>query len=185
MKIDRLVIENFRGIQRVEADDLGDTIIIAGQNGSGKSCLFDAIRLLKSTYGGYQQNEWQQFFGEFQIQLNTGRNNLQGLFNDNSKPCVIEINFSLRDHERGYVNENAEELIEETIWQILLPEAFQYGGFRKALFAQQFRDRKPEVAQRLKNELPRIMAELALPQVIVLACRSQPPETSITMAIAI
>ena len=57
MKIDAFTIENFRGIKRVSASNLGDTIIIAGQNGSGKSCIFDAIRLLKSVYGGYQQNE--------------------------------------------------------------------------------------------------------------------------------
>lgn len=101
MKIDSLLIENFRGIQRLEASSLGDTVIIAGQNGSGKSCIFDAIRLLKSTYGGYQQNEWQQFFGEFAIQLHGGSKNLKGLFNDNSKPAVIECVFRLRDSEKA------------------------------------------------------------------------------------
>ena len=55
MKITSLYIENFRGISKVLAEDLGDTIVIAGQNGSGKSCIFDAIRLLKSTYGGYKK----------------------------------------------------------------------------------------------------------------------------------
>jgi hypothetical protein len=44
LKIDRLLISNFRGISLVDASDLGDTIIIAGQNGSGKSCIFDAKR---------------------------------------------------------------------------------------------------------------------------------------------
>jgi AAA15 family ATPase/GTPase len=47
VKINTLLIENFRGISRLEARDLGDTVIIAGQNGSGKSCIFDAIRLLE------------------------------------------------------------------------------------------------------------------------------------------
>jgi len=102
VKIQNLVISNFRGINRIEARDLGDTIIVAGQNGSGKSCIFDAIRLLKSTYGGYQQNEWQQFFGEFQIQLGGGAQNLKGLFNDPGKSCDIECHFQLRDRERQY-----------------------------------------------------------------------------------
>ncbi|MFB9792492.1 AAA family ATPase [Shinella granuli] len=62
MRISRLDIKNFRGINLLKMNGLGDTIIIAGQNGSGKSCIFDAIRLLKSSYGGYQYNEWQQFF---------------------------------------------------------------------------------------------------------------------------
>jgi AAA15 family ATPase/GTPase len=59
MKIERLRITNFRGIDDIEMKSLGMMVIIAGQNGSGKSCIFDAIRLLKSVYGGYQQNEWQ------------------------------------------------------------------------------------------------------------------------------
>ena len=53
-------ITNFTGICEVSLNNLGEMIIIAGQNGSGKSCVFDAIRLLKSVYGGYQANEWQQ-----------------------------------------------------------------------------------------------------------------------------
>jgi predicted ATPase len=166
MKIDSLIIENFRGIIRVEAKDLGDTVIIAGQNGSGKSCVFDAIRLLKSSYGGYQQNEWQQFFGEFAIQLQGDVKNLRGLFNDTSKSVIIESKFSLRDSEKKFINENAAELLEETIWQTLLPEAFQGGGYQKAQFSNQFRERQPEVTERVKDELPFLYKELAAPYVI-------------------
>lgn len=169
MKIDNLIISNFRGIQRLEATNLGDTIIIAGQNGSGKSCAFDAIRLLKSTYGGYQQNEYQQFFGEFAIQLHGGTSQLKGLFNDLTKPVHLEAHFCLRDDERAYVTANAAELLEETIWQSELPEAFQFGGYRKALFSAQFRDRAPAVKNRLEIELPGLMQELAKPQVIARA----------------
>jgi len=60
MKIEALQIRNFRGIRDISLNDLGGMVIIAGQNGSEKSCIFDAIRLLKSIYGGYQANEWQQ-----------------------------------------------------------------------------------------------------------------------------
>lgn len=166
MKIHSLQISNFRGISRVEADNLGDTIIIAGQNGSGKSCIFDAIRLLKSTYGGYQQNEWQQFFGEFAIQLHGGAKNLQGLFNDSSKPVIIECKFVLRDNEKSFISANAAELLEESIWQMLLPEAFQYGSYHKALFANQFRERQPEVSARVENELPLLKKELSNSEII-------------------
>ena len=148
MKIESLLIQNFRGIKKVEARELGETIIIAGQNGSGKSCVFDAIRLLKSTYGGYQQNEWQQFFGEFAIQLHGGAKNLRGLFNNSSLPAIIECKFKLRQDERTYIRENASTLLEAAIWQTLLPEAFQWGGHTQALFANQFRERQEEVTER-------------------------------------
>lgn len=160
MKIKSLTIRNFRGISNLETGLLGDTIIVAGQNGSGKSCIFDAIRLLKSVYGGYQQNEWQHFFAEFQIQLHGGSKNLKGLFNDSSKPVDITVVFQIRDREKSYLNENAAALLEETIWQTLLPEAFQYGGYNKALFSNQFRERQPEVTARVASELPRFLAEL-------------------------
>lgn len=160
MKIQNITIRNFRGIVQCEAHDLGDTVIIAGQNGSGKSCIFDAIRLLKSTYGGYQQNEYQQFFGEFQIQLTGGSKNLKGLFNNDALPCHIECHFRLRDNERAYINEHAASLLEETIWQSVLPEAFQYGGHHKALFSSQFRERQDEVNKRVEAELPAIQKEL-------------------------
>jgi len=166
MKIDSLIIENFRGIQNLEAKSLGDTIIIAGQNGSGKSCIFDAIRLLKSTYGGYQQNEWQQFFGEFAIQLHGGSKNLKGLFNDPNKSVLIECIFQLRDTEKSYIYDNAAILLEENIWQMLLPEAFQWGGYQKALFANQFRERQPEVNSRVHSELPDLRNELATQNII-------------------
>ena len=102
MKIENILVENFRGITRVHAQNLGDTIIIAGQNGSGKSCIFDAIRLLKSVYGGYQQNEWHHFFSEFAIQLHGNSTNLRGLFNDASKEVNIECVFKIRNGKSIY-----------------------------------------------------------------------------------
>ncbi|VVM58549.1 hypothetical protein PS682_01188 [Pseudomonas fluorescens] len=165
MKIESLLIENFRGISKVEARDLGDTIIIAGQNGSGKSCIFDAIRLLKSIYGGYQQNEWQHFFGEFAIQLHGSSKDLVGLFNDSTKSLNISCTFKLRDTEKNYISQNLAQLLEQTIWQTLLPEAFQFGGYNKALFSNQFRERQPEVNLRVQAELPDLIKELALPTI--------------------
>jgi predicted ATPase len=58
MKFHSLKIANLRVIRRFEINDLGSFVVIAGQNGSGKSCVFDAIRLLKSIYGGYSANEY-------------------------------------------------------------------------------------------------------------------------------
>ena len=81
------------------------------------------------------------------------------------KPVHIEAHFRLRDDERRYIKDNAAELLEETIWQSLVPEAFQYGGYKKALFSAQFRDREPEVKARVANEINGLLNELAQPTI--------------------
>src|SRR5690606_21395763 len=55
MKFKNLTITNFRAVELVKMEALGDLVLIAGQNGVGKSCIFDSIRLLKSSYGSYNQ----------------------------------------------------------------------------------------------------------------------------------
>lgn len=161
MKIDNLKITNFRGIGEVSLTSLGSIVIIAGQNGSGKSCLFDAIRLLKSVYGGYQANEWQQWMGEFQISLTNRSSDFVSMFNDPALELRISCDFRLAEDERKYITANADGLLREKIWRTILPEAYSWGGYRMAMFAAQFRDREPEVAERAKAEYSTLMSELA------------------------
>lgn len=161
MKIDTLRISNFRGIGEVTLSELGTIVIIAGQNGSGKSCIFDAIRLLKSVYGGYQANEWQQWMGEFQISLTNRSSDFVAIFNDPTRELRISCDFRLAEEERRYITANADGLLREKIWRTILPEAYSWGGYRMAMFAAQFREREPEVAARAMAEHAQLMAELA------------------------
>lgn len=154
LKIENLKISNFRGIREVDLRDLGNTIIIAGQNGSGKSCIFDAVRLLRSVYGGYQQNEWQQWMGEFQIQLSNRSSDFKAMFNDRNKELRIACDFRLAQAERVYISSNADEVLREVIWRRILPEAYEWGGYRMAMFAAQFRDREPEVLAEVAKVKP-------------------------------
>jgi predicted ATPase len=163
MKIENLQISNFRGIREVNLTSLSNIVIIAGQNGSGKSCIFDAIRLLKSVYGGYQANEWQQWMGEFQISLTNRSSDFASMFNDSSQELRISCDFRISEPERSYISNNAEELLREKIWRTILPEAYTWGASRMAMFAAQFRDREPEVAMRVVTEYPQLMEELSKP----------------------
>jgi hypothetical protein len=165
MKIEALRIKNFRGIREATLTDLGSMVIIAGQNGSGKSCIFDAIRLLKSVYGGYQQNEWQQWMGEFQIQLSNRSTDFTSMFNDPTVELRIACDFRLAAEERLYIAQRTDELLSELVWRTILPEAFEWGGYRMAMFAAQFRDRQPEVSKRAAELRPFLIAELAGDQI--------------------
>jgi predicted ATPase len=163
MKIDALRISNFRGITEVRLENLGNMVIIAGQNGSGKSCIFDAIRLLKSVYGGYQANEWQQWMGEFQINIANRTSDFALMLNDPTRELRVSCDFRLAAEERTYIQAHADELLREKIWRTILPEAYAWGGYHMAQFATQFRDREPEVVTRAKEEYDLLMKELAAP----------------------
>lgn len=164
MKIQNLRISNFRGIADVSIESLGSMVIIAGQNGSGKSCIFDAIRLLKSVYGGYQANEWQQWLGEFQINLTNNASDFLLIFNDPQRDVEIRCDFKISADEKQFISNNAVDLLREKIWKTILPEAYTWGR-TGAMFAAQMRDREPEVAGRIAEEHRILLEELANPTV--------------------
>jgi hypothetical protein len=125
MRISQLAIENFRGVQRGVLENLGGLVVIAGPNGCGKSCIFDAIRLLKSVYGGYQgPNEWHQWYSEYRFDRTDTFSN-RPLLRDTSKPAILSLTVELSNEERKYIENNIETLIDELAWQTRFPEYVQ------------------------------------------------------------
>lgn len=155
MKIKSLRISNFRGIVEATLDDLGAVVVIAGQNGSGKSCIFDAIRLIKSAYGGYQPNEWQQWLTEFQIRVKSHDAkpaDFISLFNDRTKPLLIECDFELSQSEVDYLHEHKADLLRrisgEESRNSLQPQSSPFAGEDAKLAAEH-----KEYAQAMEAEL--------------------------------
>lgn len=127
MRLRSLSIVNFKAIARFDVRDLKDLVVIAGPNGSGKTCILDAIRLLKSAYGGYQPNEVHQWFGEFQINMQQS-SALAPLFRDPSRPIEISADIEFSEEERAYVRENAERLVQPIVWRRIIGPG--YDGLR-------------------------------------------------------
>jgi predicted ATPase len=163
VRITSLGVTNFRAISRAEAGDLEDVVVVAGPNGCGKSCLFDAIRLLKSAYGGYNANEWQQWFGEFQISLDRPQPELISLFRDRTRPLTITATVTLAQAEKDFLLANATELLRPLIWRDVAPgrERPVYG--RGATVAAQLRSHGAQVERRLDDELTALRADLGKP----------------------
>lgn len=161
MRIEQFEIQNFRGITLAKASNLGSAVIIAGQNGSGKSCILDALRLVKSAYGGYQQNEWHHWMSEFSINMSLRSQDLVGIFNNPARSVSITFTFSLHDDEISYVRGNLDDLLIDYIWKTNIPEAYSYGGYRMAAFAAQFREREPEMRAKAQALKPKLLQELS------------------------
>lgn len=116
MRIKSIVVRNFRAINFVEIRDVPNAVVIAGPNGCGKSSIFDAIRLVKSAYGQYRNNEFSSWFGEFQIDLNRLQVESERILNDPCKPMKIEIEFNLSPSEVGFIKKNAVDIYKKIRW---------------------------------------------------------------------
>ncbi len=110
MQIRSINIENFRAIEFISINNISGSVVVAGPNGCGKSSIFDAIRLVKSAYGQYSNNEFHSWFSEFQININRLQIDSKRILNNPSKPLKIEIEFSLSKDEIEYIKKHIIEL---------------------------------------------------------------------------
>ncbi len=165
MKITSVIVSNFRGIRHVAIEELKSLVVIAGQNGSGKSCILDAIRLLKSVYGGYQPNEFHQWFGEFQINFSNDPKSFERLLNDRSLPLHIEVTIALSPEEKKYLRDNALELVTLSVWRAIAPELGSWSNIQAASMATQYRSRQGAVAAQAAVETELLLAQLMQPSV--------------------
>jgi predicted ATPase len=144
-----------RAIQHFKVEDLTDFVMIAGQNGSGKSCLFDAIRLLKSFYGGYQQDEYMQWFGEFSINVQD-RTALRRLFRDPSRELVIKGVVEFAASEADYLRQNIRDLAWPIAWQRVTGQRLDPWTFNRMAIATQVQ----QFQQPVEQEIVQISADL-------------------------
>ena len=149
MRLHSVHIENFRGIELFDVSDLKDLVVIAGPNGCGKTCVLDGIRLLKSVYGGYSTNEWQTWFGEFQININEPEGVLR-LFRDRALPLRISAEIELSDAECRYIEHHAEDILRPIIWQQKLGRAI--GFSRLSVSAAEFTQYGADVTREVTSQ---------------------------------
>ena len=157
MRFVSLSVTNFRAITHLELRALEDTVLIAGPNGCGKSCIFDAIKMLKSGYGGYQPNEWQTWMSEFQIDLNRKGKDLSVLLQDKSAPLLVRAEIAVTESEKKYLIANAEDLLRERAWDEVAPS---HGRRAILSVAASERVHNPVVEAKVAQELPVLLAEL-------------------------
>ncbi len=155
MRLRAVHIENFKGIELFDVTDLADLVMIAGPNGCGKTCVLDGIRLLKSVYGGYFANEWQTWFGEFQINIAEPEGVLR-LFRDRSRSLKISAEIELADDECVYIDSNAEEMLRPIIWEQVLGRTV--GLSRMSVSAEELSQHGQTVSDRVKSGAAQLKA---------------------------
>ena len=147
MKIRRLRIENFKGIQAVDMPDLDDVVIIAGKNGCGKTCILEGIRLLKSHYGHYSENENRAWWDEKQVDLSQA-GATRNVLRDKQQRAVVEVEIELTPEEKEYIKEDPNHLTEVMAIRTIAPGIENRFEFRLRNWSLQNWRSIPELATR-------------------------------------
>lgn len=121
MRITSLHIENFRAIRLLTIHSLTGSVVIAGPNGCGKSSVFDAVRLLKSAYGQYVDNEWQSWFSEFQLSATGIGSDVRRVLFDSSRGSELRFTLALSESEKSYLQSHGHEIIQQMNWKRRVP----------------------------------------------------------------
>lgn len=119
MRFTSVTIKNYRALAHVELTDLSNLVVIAGPNGSGKTCIFDAIRLLKSCYAGYRQNELNQWFTEQRV--NDGRGDYRDLAKNPEQPVRISAEVELTASEWKHIRKIAPAQLRDIVADLVEP----------------------------------------------------------------
>ena len=167
MRIRRLLIQNFKGIQRVHMTDLEDVITIAGKNGCGKTCLLEGIRLLKSQYGQYNENENRAWWDEKQVDLREA-GAPRKVLRDTRRQAVVEAEIELARGEKDYIRDDPNHLAEIMAIRTIAPGIESQIEYRlrewslrnwRAIPGLAERGREiTEAAQRIREEIERGLA---------------------------
>lgn len=146
--------------------------MIAGPNGCGKSCVFDAIRLLKSSYGGYATDEHLQWFTEFAINPQD-KTAFRQIFRDPTEPVTIEATIEFAPSERDFIISRAADLLWPIAWQRVTGQRMDYWTFSRMAVATQLDYVRPSVEAQIATLENELRAAIAVP-VLQLAIQIRP-----------
>jgi hypothetical protein len=94
MRITSITISNFKSIRRLHLAEIPNLVVLAGPNGSGKTAMFDAIRIFKEANAGYSVRApgQSQAYGLVQ--------NLGPVVTVGQPTATIEMSFAVLNAER-------------------------------------------------------------------------------------
>lgn len=159
MRFASLHISNFRAITSLNMSDLGDVVVVAGPNGCGKSSILDAIRLLKTVYGGYAENEWQNWLSEFQIQAQSNPTELAKQLQDRSRSATVQLEIALSDDERNWLRQKVEDLVRGAAWRDVTPDGSEWSQSVRRM-ASRMRAYEKTIEKRVREVAPKLLKEL-------------------------
>ncbi len=135
----------FRGSERQELYSPEFRLVALFATPTEFSSAHYGISLLKSVYGGYQANEYHQWFNEFAVNLQD-KNSLNKLFRDPRQPIVVEATISFAESEVSFLKASAESLVQVLAWQEVTGQPVDPWTFSRMAVATQLRQLQPQLS---------------------------------------
>ena len=160
MKIVDFRVENYRGVRFAEVNNAGSAIVLAGPNGCGKSCILDAIRLFKSAYGSYHQDELDLYFNEFQLGSSGRKRDFRGVIRNQRHQLRIIGNIEISEREKKYLLGEGKWMIKELIWKEKYPNIPTFQGEVTAVVGGTLRDQIKDVEATTQERMQELTSVL-------------------------
>jgi len=100
------MIKNFKNISNLLMENIPDLVVIAGPNGSGKTSIFEAIRVFKAAMGPYTNQD----MNIIQQEVNRQLGNYVAL---DKEEATISISFELSSNEKSYLEKHGYDVEKE------------------------------------------------------------------------
>lgn len=97
MRITSITLSNFKSIREMHLADVPNLVVLAGPNGSGKTAIFDAIRIFKEAIAGYSVR------APGQSQVHGLLQNLGPVVTVGQPTATIEMSFAVSNAERLFL----------------------------------------------------------------------------------
>lgn len=155
MRIVNFKVLNYRGVRNAEIRNAEPAVVIAGPNGCGKSCILDAIRLFKSAYGSYHQDEIDLYFNEFQLRTQGRNRDFRAVIKDQKQITRIRGTIEVSEREKRYMLADGKWMVKELVWKEKYPQTPTYRGEVVAVISapliDQIKDVEAVASERLEE----------------------------------
>lgn len=160
MRLQRLHIQNFRGLQNIDIDGLGSLAVLAGPNAIGKTSVLEALRFAKCHLAPSYPNEAQETMNALGMTIpGTTLIDLGSIAGDPTQSVRIRADFRLTDAELTRVFNDVSQIALQRLRTSLASSSVDNSILAQYVSTPEGRQRLQALTQLVETELVSVRAK--------------------------